>query len=80
MLNLDNVKEFKKLFVTKALDESEDYLVYDKLYALVGNDMVNFREKLKKESPAKTLKEVIRKFILPNGVRRKRKCRRNRDF
>jgi hypothetical protein len=33
--------------------------------------MVKFREKLMKESPEKTLKEVIRKLLPPKGVKRK---------
>ena len=30
---------FKELFVTNKLDGSEDYLVSDKLFALIGNEM-----------------------------------------
>ena len=71
MLDIDTAKEFKKLFVTNALDGSEDYLVSDKLYSLVGNDMIKFREELMKERSAKTLREVIRKLIPPKGVKRK---------
>ena len=37
LLDVDTEREFKSLFVTNALDGSEDYLVSDKLYALVGN-------------------------------------------
>ena len=71
LLDVDTEKEFKSLFVTNALDESEDYLVSDKLYALVGNEMVKFRTELMTSRPAKTLKEVIRKLIPPKGVKRK---------
>ena len=53
------------------MDGSEDYLVSDKLYALVGNEMVKFRTELMTSRPAKTLKEVIRKLIPPKGVKRK---------
>ena len=71
LLDLDTDREFKSLFVTNALDGSEDYLVSDKLYALVGNEMVKFRTELMTSRPAKTLKEVIRKLIPPKGVKRK---------
>ena len=71
MLDIDTAKEFKTLFVTNALDGSEDFLVSDKLYALVGNDMIKFREQLMKERSAKTLREVIGKLIPPKGVKRK---------
>lgn len=72
MFNLNTVKEFKRLFVPKALDESKDYLVFDKLYALIGTDIVSFREKLMKKKTCRTLKEVIRKLIPPKDARRKR--------
>ena len=71
LLDVDTEREFKSLFVTNALDGSEDYLVSDKLYALVGNEMVKFRTELMTSRPAKTLKEVIRKLIPPKGVKRK---------
>ena len=72
LLDVDTEREFKSLFVTNALDGSEDYLVSDKLYALVGNKMVKFRTELMTSRPAKTLKEVMWKLIPPKGVRRKR--------
>ena len=71
LLDVDTEREFKSLFVTNALDGSGDYLLSDKLYALVGNEMVKFRTELMKSRPAKTLKEVIRKLIPPKGVKRK---------
>ena len=37
-------REFKSLFVTKALDRSEDQLLQDKLFALTGYEMVHFRK------------------------------------
>ena len=59
ILDVDTAKEFKRLFVTNALDGSEDFLVSDKLYALVGNDMVKFREQLMKEHSAKTCRPKV---------------------
>ena len=53
------------------MDTSEDYLVSDKLYALVGNEMIKFRTELMTSRSEKTLKEVIRKLIPPKGVKRK---------
>ena len=46
--------------MTDALDGSEDYLVLDKLFVLVGGEMVDFQKELMSQSSAKTLKEVIR--------------------
>ena len=43
-LEIDTKTEFKSLFMINALDESEDYLVSDKLFALIGDEMVDFRK------------------------------------
>ena len=69
LLQVDTQREFKSLFVINALDSSEGYLVSDKLYALVGNKMMKFRQDLMLSQPAKTLKEVIWKLIPPKGVK-----------
>ena len=37
---------FKSLFVTNALDGSEDYLVSEKLFCLIGTDMLSFQAEL----------------------------------
>ena len=71
LLDVDTEREFKSLFVTNALDGSEEYLASDKLYALVGNEMVKFRTELMTSRPAKTLKEVIQKLIPPKCVKQK---------
>ena len=43
-LEIDTKIEFKSLFVTNALDGSEDYLLVSyKLFALIGDEMVDFR-------------------------------------
>ena len=68
---IDTKREFKSLFVTNALDGSEDYLVSDKLFALIGDEMVDFRKELMSQNSVKTLKEVIRNLIPPKGVKRK---------
>ena len=44
-------------------------ILYHKLYALVGNEIVKFRTELMTSRPAKTVKEVIRKLIPPKGVK-----------
>ena len=45
-LEIDSKREFKSFFVTNALDKSEDYFVSNKLFALVGVEMVDFRNEL----------------------------------
>ena len=39
-------REFKSLFVTNALDGSEDYLVSYKLFTHIGDEMVDFLERV----------------------------------
>ena len=46
-------------------------ILYQTLYALVGNETVKFRTELMISHPGKILKEVIRKLIPPKGVKRK---------
>ena len=70
-LLIDTKRESKSLFVTKALDRSEDYLVLDKLIALIGDEMADFRKELMSQNSVKTLKEVIRKLIPPKGDKEK---------
>ena len=51
-LKIDEVNRFKVLWVTNALDSSEDYLVSEKIIALVGSHLKEFRdESTKKDSP-----------------------------
>ena len=64
-LQIDTEKEFRSLFVTNALNGSEDYLVSDKLYVLIREEMLKFR--ICKQTP----KEVVRKLIPPKGISRK---------
>ena len=64
-LQINTEKEFRLLFVTNALNGSEDYLVSDKLYVLIREEMLKFR--ICKQTP----KEVVRKLIPPKGISRK---------
>ena len=66
-LECDTKREFKSLFVTNTLDWSEDYLVPDKLFALIGDEIIE----LMSQNSVKTLVEVIRNLLPPKGIRRK---------
>ena len=57
--------------MTNALDRSADYLVSDKLFGLIEDEMVDFRTELMSQSSLKILKGVFRILIPPNGVRQK---------
>ena len=70
-LEIHTKREFKSLFVTNALDRSEDYLVSDKLFSFIGDEMVDFRKELMSQNSVETLKEVSRNLIPPKGVKRK---------
>ena len=45
-LEIDTKKEFKSLFVGNALDRSQDYFVSDKLFTLIGDEMIDFWKEL----------------------------------
>lgn len=70
-VSIDATKGFNELFVTNALDGSEDYLVSDRLFSLVGRDIQKFRETLKSEQPPGNIKQLVAKLIPPKGVKRK---------
>ena len=71
LLQVETQREFKSLFVINALDGSEDYIVSHKLYDLIGDKMMKWRQDLMLSEPAKTLKGVIWKLIPPKSVKRK---------
>ena len=54
-LEIDTKRDFNQLFVINALDGSEDYLVSCKLFALIGDEMVDFRKELRAQNSVKTL-------------------------
>lgn len=56
-LEIDTPNTLKSNFVLNALDSSEDYLVSEKLYELVGAKMVEFRKNLVKSTPPSSLQE-----------------------
>ena len=60
---------FKKNFVTSALNGSEDYLVSDRQFNFIGEDMRQFREKLLKWKIPETIQALVRTIIPPKGIR-----------
>ena len=47
------------------LNGSEDYLVSDKLFDLIGEDMKDFRKTLLDSNTPNTIQELIRQIIPP---------------
>ena len=41
----------------------------DKLFALIGDDMIDFRKELMRQNSVKTLEEVIHNLMQPKGVK-----------
>ena len=69
-ITTDFLQIFKKLFVTNKLDGSEDYLVSDKLFSLIGNEMKDFRDSLLKSDVPNNLKTIVKQLIPPKGIKR----------
>ena len=70
-LNVDHTRPFKTLFATNSLDGSEDYLVSDRLFKLIGDSMVSFRKRLIESEIPASLPAVVKKLIPPKGIKRK---------
>ena len=64
-LNVDHTRAFKTLSVTNSLGGSEDYLVSDRLFKLIGDSMVFFRKKLIESEIPASLPAVVKKLIPP---------------
>ena len=72
LLTVDSMAALKSLFITNALDGSEDHLVSEKLFeSLTGIDMLSFRAKILTQQHPKSLEGVVRKLIPSKGTKRK---------
>ena len=71
---------FKRLFVTSALDGSEDFLVSDKLMSLIGESMKKYRSSLLKQKVPGKLINVMKNLILPKGIKRNKEGYELLDF
>ena len=69
-VELDANTALKSVWVSNCLDRSEDHLVNDKIFALVGDGMRQFRNEMTAKPPPKIIKEVIRSLIPPKGIKR----------
>ena len=70
-VTVDWKKAFKNRFITNALDGSEDYLVSEKIYQLIGDEIKQFRNDLEKEKGPKDFNEMLKTITPPKGIRRK---------
>ena len=65
---MDYERAFKQNFVTNTFNGFEDFLVSDRIFRLVGEDMIKFRKKLLSKPPPKSLKDVVKNLILTKGI------------
>ena len=71
LLTVNSTVAFKNLSVTNTLDGSEDPLVSEKLFRLIGTDMLSFRAEILTQQHSKSLEGVVRKLTLPKEIKRK---------
>ena len=69
-LHVDVESRYKALWLTNALDGTEDSFVSDKIFQLVGHDLMGYREKLMNSKCPPNLKSLIKKITPPKGVKR----------
>ena len=67
---VDNIKAFKSLGLTNALDGSEDWMISDKINSLVGTKLKEIRQKLMQEECPKNLEELLKQITPPKGLKR----------
>ena len=70
-IEIDVVRRFKSLWVTNALDGSEDYLVSERVMLLVGDQMKKFRQNLNSNKGPKSLQDLLKLITPPKGVKRR---------
>ena len=59
-INVDILTCYKALWLTSALDESEDSFVSDEIMSLVADDLTKFRSELMKSPSPKQLRELLK--------------------
>lgn len=67
IIDADIPAHYNVLWLLKALDRIEDYLVLKKIMSLIGEDLEKFRAELKKLKSPKQLRELL-KLITPPTI------------
>ena len=68
-LNINTLQALKSNFILNAFDGSEDFMVRDALFELVGREMLAFREELQQQPVPNNIKELTDMITPPKGVR-----------
>ena len=66
-LNVDHIDAFKSLFVANSFDGSKHYLVFNRLFTLLGDRMVSFQKTVIESEIPTSLPAVIKNLIPPKG-------------
>ena len=74
-LKVDPVLALKNNCILNKLDGTEDYLVYNRLFEIVGRQMIEFRAEMLKKPPPATLPALLATITPPKGVRMKQLAR-----
>ena len=70
-IDVDIPARYKALWLTSALDGSEDYLVSERIMSLVGEELKAFRTELMQTASVKQLKDLLKLITPPKGVSRR---------
>ena len=68
-VDIDVSKGFKSLFVVNKFNGSEDFMIFDVVFNLDSETIVEFRKILLKTTPYQTIKELMRTITQPKGVK-----------
>ena len=68
-VDIDVSKGFKSLFVINKFNGSKDFMIFDVVFNLDGETIVEFRKVLLKTTPYQTIKELMRTITQPKGVK-----------
>ena len=68
-LDFDVTKALKENFIANALDGSEDIMVRDKIFSLVGEDIIRFRQELLNTPVTRLMRDMLASITPPEGVR-----------
>ena len=71
ILTVDSMAAFKILLFINALDGSEEHLVSEKLFHLIGTDMLSFPANFLTQQHPESIKGIVKKLIPLKGIKRK---------
>ena len=67
-LNFDVLRALKENFIANALDGSEDLLVRDKIFSMIGADITKFRQQLMEAPIRRQMKQMLASRVKPENL------------